>query len=45
MCSVKYVPAWFPGAGFQRYAEQAQIDHRRMRDEPIDVVKAEMVRF
>lgn len=41
--SVRHVPAWFPGAGFQRYAEKAQRDHRIMRDKPIEVVQAEMV--
>jgi hypothetical protein len=43
--SVKYVPAWFPGADFQRYAAKAQVHHRRMRDKPIDVVTAEMVHY
>jgi hypothetical protein len=40
---VRYVPEWFPGAGFQLYAKQARIDHRRMRDNPITIVQAGMV--
>jgi hypothetical protein len=40
---VKHVPAWFPGAGFQQYAEQARVDHVRLRDRPIEVVMTEMV--
>jgi hypothetical protein len=40
---VKYVPAWFPGAEFQRHALRARLDHRRLRDKPMEVVMAEMV--
>jgi hypothetical protein len=42
---VKYVPAWFPGAGFKRYAQEIQDAHRRLRNEPIALVKAGMVSF
>jgi hypothetical protein len=41
---VKYVPQWFPGAGFQRYAAQVKTLHRVMRDRPVEVTQAQMVR-
>jgi hypothetical protein len=40
---VKYVPAWFPGAGFKRYAQETQVKHRRLRNNPIALVQAGMV--
>jgi hypothetical protein len=40
---VKHVPAWFPGAGFQRLAQELQALQRRMLDTPIGVVRAQMV--
>jgi hypothetical protein len=41
--SVKYVPEWVPGAGFQIYAKEAREDSRQVRDKPMEVVMAEMV--
>jgi cytochrome P450 len=41
---VKYVPAWFPGASFQRFAQQNHITQREAIDRPIAVVKSGMVR-
>jgi cytochrome P450 len=40
---VKYVPAWFPGAGFQRHAQRAKADQRRLRDKPMEFVVSEIV--
>jgi hypothetical protein len=40
---VKYVPAWLPGAGFKRYAQETQKQHRIVRDRPIAFVEAGMV--
>jgi cytochrome P450 len=42
---VKYVPAWFPGAGFQRLAQNHREMQRRALDAPIELIEAEMVRF
>jgi hypothetical protein len=36
---------WLPGAGFKRYAQEAQVIGRRVRDDPIALVKAGMVSF
>jgi hypothetical protein len=41
---VKHIPQWFPGAGFQRYAAQVKMLHRVMRDRPVEVTQAQMVR-
>jgi hypothetical protein len=41
---VKYVPAWFPGAGFQRFALQNQVTQRKALDGPIEVVESQLVR-
>jgi hypothetical protein len=44
LASVKCIPQWFPGAGFRRYAVQVQALHRVMRDRPVEVTQAQMVR-
>lgn len=41
--AVKYVPAWFPGAGFQTQAEEWSKLNGPMRDPPVAVVKEAMV--
>lgn len=41
--SVVYVPAWFPGAGFHRWARNARELFFRMTRTPFNQVKAEMV--
>jgi hypothetical protein len=40
---VKYVPAWFPGAGFKHFIQKQHATQRRALDEPIKHVQAEMV--
>jgi hypothetical protein len=42
---VKDVPAWLPGAGFQRMAQDILAMQRRALDDPINVVKTQMVSF
>lgn len=42
--TVKYVPAWFPGASFQRKARVWRAAITRMRLEPFAVTKSEFVR-
>jgi hypothetical protein len=41
---VKYIPQWFPGASFRRYAAQMKALQRVMRDQPVEVTQAQMVR-
>ena len=41
---VKYVPAWFPGAGFKNVATYYRHFILRLADEPAEFVKKEMVR-
>jgi hypothetical protein len=41
---VKYIPSWVPGAGFQLYAKQTAMLSKQVRDDPVAVVKAQMVR-
>jgi hypothetical protein len=41
---VKYVPVWFPGAGFQRFAKEHVAIQRQALDGPIAAVKTQMVR-
>jgi cytochrome P450 len=43
VCLVKHVPAWFPGAGFQRHAQRAKLGHRRLRDKSMEVVMTQIV--
>jgi hypothetical protein len=40
---VKYIPEWFPGAEFKRFAREGQAIGRRVRDDPIAIVKADIV--
>ena len=40
---VMYVPTWFPGAGFQRWARDAKETFYRLTREPFHRVKSEMV--
>jgi hypothetical protein len=40
---VRYIPSWFPGAGFQRLALESQETHRRALDNPINAVQSQMV--
>ncbi|RDB28846.1 O-methylsterigmatocystin oxidoreductase [Hypsizygus marmoreus] len=41
---LKYVPAWFPGAGFQKTAQAWRKNAMRLRDEPYYVVKDQVAR-
>ena len=36
---MKYIPSWFPGARFKRFAEAAQKDFEIAVDGPLDYVK------
>jgi cytochrome P450 len=40
---VKHVPAWLPGAGFQRFAAEARATMELAGSLPIEAVKAQMV--
>jgi hypothetical protein len=40
---VQYLPDWFPGAGFKKYGAETQVLHRKMRDDPHEVVKSGIV--
>lgn len=42
---MKYVPAWFPGAHFQRQARKWRQPIENVRDRPFNAVKARMVRL
>lgn len=42
-CTVRYVPEWFPGAGFKKVARTMREDLERLYDVPFDFVKSEMV--
>jgi hypothetical protein len=42
---VKYVPKWFPGAGFRRYAAEMKLLQREMRDRPVEATQTQMVRY
>lgn len=42
---MRYVPAWFPGAGFKRYAEEARLRTIEMREKPLNIVKQGMVQI
>lgn len=39
---VKYVPAWFPGASFQRVARSMRQDLERLYDVPFNYVKQQL---
>lgn len=41
---VRHVPAWFPGAGFQREAQRCRALLQRLMDEPFALVKKNLVR-
>ena len=36
---VKYIPEWFPGAGFKKMARQYEKRMRKLLDEPFAIVK------
>ena len=36
---MKYIPSWFPGARFKRFAQAAQRDFEVAVDGPLDYVK------
>lgn len=40
---VRFVPSWFPGAGFQKWAADGRADYATVRDRPYEFVKNEMV--
>lgn len=40
---LRYLPSWFPGAGFQRIASEWREDLRQMADIPYELVKQKMV--
>lgn len=40
---LKYIPQWFPGAGFQREAAQMRHDLEELYDVPYHFVKSQMV--
>lgn len=39
LLAVKYVPEWFPGAGFKKFAKKAKADLDRLADLPFYHVK------
>jgi superoxide dismutase len=41
---VKHIPAWFPGAGFQKTAKEWADNLNQMVDQPFQFVKKEMER-
>ena len=41
---VRHIPSWFPGARFKRFAEEAKLVTRQMRDVPFEFVRQGMVR-
>lgn len=43
--SVKYVPSWFPGAGFKRFAAKGHVVTTKTVNKPFNEVKRRMVRF
>jgi hypothetical protein len=43
--TVKYFPAWFPGANFQHFAQESKAAHIRMRNSPVEVTKAQIVGY
>lgn len=45
VCVVKYLPSWFPGAGFRKHAVISRTRAWKMSEEPYDYVKKAFVRF
>jgi len=41
---LKYLPTWFPGAGFHAYAAEARELTRQMRNAPFNIVTTAMVK-
>jgi hypothetical protein len=41
---LKYVPSWFPGAGFQKKAARSREVNRSMIEKPFRYVKEQLVR-
>ena len=41
---LRFLPSWFPGAGFKRFANRAKALTRQMRAVPFDFVEKGMVR-
>ncbi|KAG5722533.1 O-methylsterigmatocystin oxidoreductase [Termitomyces sp. T112] len=39
---LRYIPAWFPGAGFQRYAAECRVLTDEMQDRPLKYVKEQI---
>lgn len=44
-CLVKYIPAWFPGAGFKKEAKEVRARVNQTRDVPFRDVKHQLVRL
>jgi hypothetical protein len=42
--ALKYVPKWFPGAGFQRFAAESRKLVERVLEEPVRLTERDMVR-
>jgi hypothetical protein len=42
---LKYVPKWFPGAGFQRFAVESRKLVERVLEEPVRLTERDMVRL
>lgn len=40
---LKHVPAWFPGASFQKFAQETKLLLKEVADVPFDAVKQAMV--
>ncbi len=40
---VRYIPAWFPGAGFQKVAEEGRKLSNDLRSRPYEAAKAQIV--
>lgn len=43
MFVVKYIPEWFPGAGFQRWASKGRRMVNEMMEGPWETIKKELV--
>lgn len=44
MLLVRYIPAWVPGAGFQKVAEEGRKLSNELRARPYEAAKAQIVR-
>jgi len=42
--ALRYLPAWFPGAGFKRFANEAKKLTDQMLNVPLKLVEAKIVR-